>query len=232
MPSSSSDEAGDTAHHADGEVARDVAADRPRRLGEQASHERLVSFWEESYPGVHIPLAAQEQEEGERKDGSQRGDHLGHAKCYLPAGGQEVLEQPSQLLPEFVELVAEPLEEPTKPVILSEPLDVFRRPLRSVSRGGNELDKAIYLVGEHGQEDPHDQEQPHQYSQVGEPYSEGALHEPVSALEPVYGRVEHRRKEKCDDKPAHEGAYLPEQEERAKNYGCGEQGEGDRAYHL
>ena len=44
-----------------------------------------MSFGEEPYPGVHIPLAAKEQEEGERKYGSQRSDHLGHAKCYLPA---------------------------------------------------------------------------------------------------------------------------------------------------
>jgi hypothetical protein len=72
-----------------------------------------VSFGEEPYPRVHIPLAAKDEEEGERQYGSQRGDRTRDANYYLSAGREEVLEQPSQLLPEFVELVAEPLEEPT-----------------------------------------------------------------------------------------------------------------------
>src|SRR5215211_1409976 len=114
------------------------------------------------------------------------------------------------MLPELVELVAEPLEEPTKPVILGEPLDVLRRTLGGVGRGADELDEAIYLVDQHGHEDPHHQQQRHQYSQVGEPYGEGALHEPVSALEPVYGRVEHRRQKEGDNKPTDEGPDLPE----------------------
>ena len=105
-----------------------------------------------------------------------------------PLDEKRFLKQPSQLLPELVELVAEPLEESTKPVVLGEPLDVFRRPLRGVGRGGDEFDQTIYLVDQHGHEDPHHQEQRHQYSQVGEPYGEGALHEPVSALQPVYAQ--------------------------------------------
>ena len=136
----------------------------------------------------------------------------GDAKCYLSAGGQEVLEHSAQLLPELVQLVAEPLEEPTKSVLLGEPFNVFRRPLGGIGRGGDKFDEAIYLVGEHGQEDPHHQEQRHQYSQVGERYGEGALDQPVSALQPVYGRVEHRRQKEGDHEPTYEGAHLPEQE--------------------
>src|SRR5215208_5266330 len=67
---------------------------------------------------------------------------------------------------------------------------------------------------------------------VGEPYGEGALDEPVSALEPVYGRVEHRRQKEGDDEPTDEGPDLPEQEERAKHHGRGQEGYGHRAHHL
>jgi hypothetical protein len=109
-----------------------------------------------------------------------------------------------------VRMVAEPLQEPPEAVILGEPLDVFSGTLGGVGRSGDELDEAVYLVGEHGQEDAHHQQQRHQYSKVGEPYGEGALHQPVSALEPVDGRVEHRRQKEGDHEPAYEGAYLPE----------------------
>ena len=69
-------------------------------------------------------------------------------------------------------------------------------------------------------------------SQVGERYGEGALHQPVAALEPIDSRVEHRRKEEGDDEPADEGPDLPEQEERAKHHGRGQEGYGHRAHHL
>ena len=35
-------------------------------------------------------------------------------------------------------------------------------------------------------------------------------------------RVEHRSQKEGDDKPADEGAHLPEQEERAQHHRCGE----------
>ena len=38
-----------------------------------------MSFGEEPYPGVDVALAAKEQEEGERKDSSLRGDQTGDA---------------------------------------------------------------------------------------------------------------------------------------------------------
>src|SRR5215211_4122196 len=111
-------------------------------------------------------------------------------------------------------------------------LGLFSGTLGGVSRGGDEFDEAIYLVGEHGHEDPHHQEQRHQYPQVGEPYGEGALHEPVSALEPVYGRVEHRRQKEGDHEPADEGPDLPQEEERAKHHSRGQEGYGHCANHL
>jgi hypothetical protein len=173
-----------------------------------------VCLGEEPYPGVHVPLAAQEQEERERQDGRQRGDEPGGANGYSSGGREEVPEQLSQLLPQIVELVAEPLEDPTEPVLLGEPLNVFRRSLWSLSRGGNETGKTIDLVDQHGQKDPHHKEQRHHYSQVGERYGKGALDQPVASLEPVDRRVEHRCQKECDDEPADERAYLPEQEER------------------
>src|ERR687898_3141308 len=57
-----------------------------------------------------------------------------------PLAEKRFLSNPPQLLPELVELVAEPLEQPTKPVLLGEPLNVFCRPLGGVSHGGGEFD--------------------------------------------------------------------------------------------
>src|SRR5918992_946423 len=60
---------------------------------------------------------------------------------YGSGGGEDVSDQRSQFVPEIFDLVAEPLEEPTKPVLLGEPPDVLRRSLRGVGRGGDELDQ-------------------------------------------------------------------------------------------
>src|SRR5829696_3917773 len=54
----------------------------------------------------------------------------------------------------------------------------------------------------------------------------------VAPLEPVYGRVEHRRQEEGDYEPTDEGPDLPEQEERAKHHGHAQEGYGHRAHHL
>src|SRR3712207_5719440 len=94
----------------------------------------------EPYPSVEIPFAAHEQEERERQNCRQRGDEPGGANGYSSGGGEDVPQQRSQFVPETFELVAEPLEEPTKPVLLGEPLNVFGRPLRSICRGGDESD--------------------------------------------------------------------------------------------
>src|SRR5215216_2547498 len=74
---------------------------------------------------------------------------------------------------------------PPSPLSLASPLMYCVGPSGAVGRGGYEFDEAIYLVGEHGHEDPHHQQQRHQYTQVGEPYGKGTLHEPMSVLEPV-----------------------------------------------
>src|SRR5918995_7224802 len=97
---------------------------------------------EEPYAGVHVPLAAKDQKEGECQYGRERGDEPGGANGYSSGGREEVPEQRSQFVPETFELVAEPLEEPTEAVLLGEPLDVFGWPLRGVSGGGGEIGEA------------------------------------------------------------------------------------------
>ena len=42
-----------------------------------------MSLGEEPYPGVDVSLFAQDQEEGERQDGHQRGDEPGRANDYI-----------------------------------------------------------------------------------------------------------------------------------------------------
>ena len=84
------DEGDDTADCADGKVTADVSGDRPCRLLEDTSHERLVLLGEEHYPSVEITLFAQDQEEGERQDGYQRGDEPGSANDHISGGQKEV----------------------------------------------------------------------------------------------------------------------------------------------
>ena len=118
----------------------------PRRLFQDAPYEGLVSLCKEPYPRVDGSLAAQDQEEGERQHGRQRGDEAGGANSYLSGGREEVTQHLSQLLPKIGELSIEPLYEPTEAVLLGEVLDVFSRPFGGLSRGVDELDKAVYLV--------------------------------------------------------------------------------------
>src|SRR5215217_3469640 len=182
---------------------------------------------EEPYPSVHIPLAAKEQKEGECQYGRERGDEPGGANGYSSGGREEVPEQRSQFVPETFELVAEPLEESTETVLLGEPLDVFGRPLRGVSRGGDEFGQPIYLVDQHGQEDPNHEDQRYQQPQVGERYGDGALDQAVAPLQPVYGRVENRSQEQGDNEPADEGPDLPQEKQRSQHHHHSEQGCGD-----
>src|SRR5215212_4521227 len=139
------DEGGHPADHADGEVARDVATHRPRRLPQDAPYEGLVPLREEPHPGVDVPVAAQDQEERERKHGRQRGEEGGGAYGYLPGGREEVPYHLAQLLPQIGQLGIEPLQEPTEAVLLGEALDVLRRPFGRLGRGVDELGKTVYL---------------------------------------------------------------------------------------
>src|SRR5918998_1292255 len=69
-----------------GDVAGAAPVYPPRRLPHDASHEGLVRLGEELYPRVRVPLAAQEQEEGERQDARERGEEPGHTNGYGPGG--------------------------------------------------------------------------------------------------------------------------------------------------
>ena len=75
-------------------------------------------FGEELYPGVDVPLAAQDQEEGDRQDGYERGDEPGGADDHISGRQEEVVRRLPRLAPNVTELVAESLEKPTQPVLL------------------------------------------------------------------------------------------------------------------
>jgi hypothetical protein len=177
-------------------------------------------------------VAAQDQEERERQDGRQRGEEGGGAYGYLPGGREEVPYHLAQLLPQIGQLGIEPLQEPTEAVLLGEVLDVLRRPFGRLGRGVDELGKTVYLVDQQGQEDPHHEQQHNHQRQVGDSYGDGPLDQAVAPLQPVDGRVEHRRQKEGDDEPADEGLYLPQEEERAQHHHHGEQGGGDGAHNL
>jgi hypothetical protein len=134
------------------------------------------------YPSVEIPLAAQDQEEGDRQDGHQRGDKPGSANDHISGGQEEVAGRLPQLAPNIIDLFAEPLEHPTQPVLLGETLKLFCRSLRSLRHGDNEIDQTLDLVDQHGQEDLHQKEQRHHQPQVGEHYGEAALDQSVASL--------------------------------------------------
>jgi hypothetical protein len=110
-----------------------------------------VGFREEPHPRVEIPLAAHEQEEREREHCCQSGDEPGGTNGYSSGGGEEVLDQRSQFVPKILDLVAEPIEEPTEPGLLGEPLEIFRWPLGSLSRSNYEVDQTVDLVDQQGQ---------------------------------------------------------------------------------
>ena len=156
-------------------------------------------------------------------------DDLGHGDGQQSPGDAEQL---PKLVPQGGDLVAEPLEEPAETALLGDAPDVFGWPFRGLSRGYNEVDEPPYLVDQQGQKDPRHEQQRHQHPEVGERYGQRALDQVVAPLEPVDSRVEHSRQEEGDDKPADEGAHLPEQEESAYHHRHGEQGDGDHAHHL
>ena len=168
------DEGDDAADRADGEVTADVSGDRPCRLLEDSSHERPVSLGEEPYPGVDVSLFAQDQEEGERQDGYQRGDEPGCANDYIsPVDKRNFLAAIPNWLRTSLELLAEPLERPTQ-VALLRPLKVLRRPLRGATAATKLVRLRIWSTSM-GKRIPTHKEQCQHQPQVGEHYSEGRL---------------------------------------------------------
>jgi hypothetical protein len=191
-----------------------------------------VRLGEEPDGGVEVPPATEHQEEGERQDDHQRGDEPGGADDYVPRGQEEVADRLTQLAANVTELLAEPLEDPTQPVLPGEPLEVLRRPLRRLGHSDDEVAQPPYLVDQQGDEDTRHEQQPHHQRQVNEQDGERAPDQPVTPLQPVDRGVEHRRQEEGDDEPADEGAYLPEQEEGAQRHGRGQDGQGHGPHHL
>src|SRR5919108_6109954 len=96
-------------------------------------------------------LSTQDQEEGERQDGYQCGDERGSASDHISGRQQEVTRCPPQLAANILDLVAEPLEHPTEPILPGEALEVFCRSFGSLRHGCYELDQALDLVDKQGQ---------------------------------------------------------------------------------
>src|SRR5918994_5058118 len=121
---------------------------------------------------------------------------------------------------------------PPSPLSLASPLRYSVGPSGALAAVVTNLMKPFIWSTSSGTKIPTTKSSATNTPQVGEPYGEGALHQPVSALEPVYGRVEHRRQKEGDHEPTYEGPDLPEQEDRYENHHRGEQGDGDGANHL
>ena len=78
-------------------------------------------------------------------------------------------------------------------MLLGEPLEVLRRPLRSPSYRDNEVDQAFDLGYQQRHENAHHKDQRHHEPQVDEHYGQGAFDQSVASLEPVDRRVEGKR---------------------------------------